>query len=173
MNYKILGFGLLGLLIIAGLVYFLWPAPASIPTPAATTTLPAAASTTPSSGSFSLTPAPTTPDAFALAFYTWYLANYGNKSTESEVSAQLPNWLTPAFLQAVPTIESQTDGDAFFLAQDSPPQDSTISATVVDQTALASDVRVLFTASIGSVAYLVHLVKTGNDWRIDSIAFAS
>jgi hypothetical protein len=166
MNYRLIGVIAFGILLVGVIMYWLWPTTAKSPP-----TTPLSNTTSFGNPAPSLTPNIDTPDGFAVAFYTWYLANYGNNT--NEVSAHIGDWLTPSFAANVPTIESQSDADAFFLAQDSPPQDSKITATIVNETASVSDVRVLVSASIGSIAYLVHLIKTDNNWRIDSVSLAS
>ena len=125
------------------------------------------------------TPVPTgqAPDQFAAAFYTWYFVNYnndyGNSSLMAVMEAHLPEWLTPTFAANFQEIADTNDADPIFLGQDSPPVDSKITANVLDQTLSESTVRVLFTSSLGSGGYLVHLLKVNGEWRIDSVASGS
>jgi hypothetical protein len=117
------------------------------------------------------------PDQFAAAFYTWYFVNYtnnyGNEAHLQAMHARLPEWLTPEFAANFKTILTDTDADPIFLAQDSPPLDSKITSSIVSQSTTASDVRITFTSSVGTVGYVIHLLKINSEWRIDSVVLSS
>lgn len=151
----------LGIIIIIGVVLlFLIPKPAQVPTQPAGNPFGQQAEDI---GNTAASPANVT-----LNFYKWYLSHDGSV----EASA-LSDWLTPAFVTGSQTIRTDEELDPFLLSQDVPSADASLSASLLNQSASDSTVRLVIQASDGGATYTVHLLNVSGQWRIDSISKGS
>lgn len=114
------------------------------------------------------------PAEFATDFYTWYISNREKGPsfpTPNNLTSVLGPWLTPQFIANWQTIITNTDADPVLWAQDNPATwGHGITASIVSQSNSASSVRVLIGSGKTTHTFTLQLVKSGNSWRIDSVA---
>ena len=135
-------------------------------TPTNTVTLPSAGATS------------AQPDAFAIAFYTWYLANKHQNMDfpyTGDLNSILGAWLTPDFLEHWDELLSAFEVDPVLLTKDDPTSWGTnIAAQTLSQSSTGASVHVsLDSSSPHAHAYTITLVRNpANDsWKISRVDY--
>jgi hypothetical protein len=118
----------------------------------------------------------TSPAAFSANFFKWYI---GNRETDpsfpstDQLSNLFTKWMTPAFILKYQSEvgDPNIDADPILFAQDDPRGwGSGITGTVLSQTDTTSSVQVVIGSGSLAHTYTLQLVKSNNQWLIDSIS---
>jgi hypothetical protein len=118
----------------------------------------------------------TSPATFSINFYKWYIGNVkANISFPSttQLETEFPAWTTSNFILHYQSTESDpnTDADPILFAQDDPTQwGSNMSAKILTETDTSSAVQVVIGSGSLAHTYVVSLIKSNNQWLIDSIS---
>lgn len=168
-----IGAVVLAIIAVAGIVFFILSRGSS-PT-----------STTPASTNTSSLPSvpqnntniPQTPDAFAAAFYKWYVRGYSNTphfTTSAPFTSSIGQWLTPDFVANFSSMEASVGLDPVLFSQDyATTWLSNISTIITAQNSTETDVLVSLGTGSDVQKLNVRIVPFNGSWRVAGVSKAN